>query len=68
MELASLNLSIDVDSDPISGSLGAGGEEPTQFCGWIELVEAIELARHPESRAPGVGERTVSLGEGPAKD
>jgi hypothetical protein len=43
-----VQLSIDVDSDPITGSLGEGDAEPRGFCGWIELAEAIEHVRHPE--------------------
>ena len=53
MRPATVHLSIDVDSDPISGSVGPGGEDPKPFCGWIELVEAIELARHRRSGEDG---------------
>jgi hypothetical protein len=41
-----MGLSIEVGSDPISGSLSVGADAPTQFSGWIELVAAIESARH----------------------
>ena len=54
---AHLRLAIDVDSDPISGSVcgGTGGSSP--FSGWIELVSVIEAARRAEPRA-GAGERS----------
>ncbi|MBV8461989.1 MAG: hypothetical protein JO368_01750 [Acidimicrobiales bacterium] len=42
---ATLQLSIEVDSDPISGSLANGAHGPQPFNGWIELVAAIEAAR-----------------------
>jgi len=40
-----LEVSIDVDSDPISGSVGARSAAPRAFSGWIELAAAIETAR-----------------------
>ncbi len=41
-----LELVIEIDSDPISGSLTVGGRpEASRFTGWIELVAAIEAAR-----------------------
>ncbi len=42
---AHLSLTIDVDSDPISGSVSNGNGQPRSFMGWIELVGAIEAAR-----------------------
>ena len=36
----------EVDSDPIAGSLSVDADAPQPFSGWIELVAAIESARH----------------------
>lgn len=41
-----LKLAVDVGSDPITGSVAVGTGKPTSFCGWIELVSAIEAVRH----------------------
>ena len=41
-----LELAVDVGSDPITGSVAVGGGLPVDFCGWIELVSAIESVRH----------------------
>ncbi len=41
-----LKLAVDVGSDPITGSVAVGAEKPASFCGWIELVSAIEAVRH----------------------
>ena len=43
-------LAIDVDSDPISGSVSNGTEVSTPFTGWVELASMIEAAR---SATPG---------------
>jgi len=40
-----LELAIEVDSDPISGSVSNGNRHSQPFNGWIELVAAIEAAR-----------------------
>ena len=40
-----MQLSIEVGSEPIAGSVAVGGGSSQQFCGWIELVETIESAR-----------------------
>jgi hypothetical protein len=40
-----LELAIEVDSDPISGSVSNGNRQSQPFIGWIELVAAIEAAR-----------------------
>lgn len=45
---AELMLTIDVESDPISGSVSATGVEARPFTGWIELVAAIESARRED--------------------
>ncbi|HSC04431.1 MAG TPA: hypothetical protein VLC49_13965 [Solirubrobacteraceae bacterium] len=42
---AHLELAIEVDSDPISGSVSNGSRRSQPFNGWIELVAAIEAAR-----------------------
>jgi hypothetical protein len=43
---AHLKLAVDVGSDPITGSLAVESGDPRNFCGWIELVAAIEAARY----------------------
>jgi len=55
-DTAHLELSIDVDSDPISGSVSNGGYDRRPFSGWIELVAAIEAARSPVADAVGSGD------------
>jgi hypothetical protein len=42
---AHLELAIEVDSDPISGSVSNGAHGAQAFVGWIELTAAIEAAR-----------------------
>ncbi len=42
---AHLDLAIDVNSDPISGSVSNGSAHAQPFTGWIELVAVIEAAR-----------------------
>jgi hypothetical protein len=51
-----LELAIEVDSDPISGSVSAGTRKSQRFNGWIELVAAIEAARSSVARLGGSGE------------
>jgi hypothetical protein len=46
---AQMQLSIEIGSEPISGSVSVSGGNSQQFCGWIELVETIETARHTGS-------------------
>jgi hypothetical protein len=53
-----LKLAVDVGSDPITGSVAVGEGAPTSFCGWIELVAAIEAVRHG-------GRLTLEQPEGP---
>lgn len=55
-ETTHLELTIDVDSDPISGSVSGGARGRRRFTGWIELVAAIELARSSGTPASGPGE------------
>lgn len=56
---AQVRLSIEVDSDPISGSLSVDAGSPQQFCGWMELVAALESAR--DAAPEGVGKSLGSL-------
>lgn len=61
-----LELAIDIDSDPITGSFSNGAYRAQPFTGWIELVAAIEAAR--SSADPGVGPGTAArqtLGSSP---
>ena len=46
---ATVELSIDIGSDPISGSFSVDAGAAKQFRGWIELVAAIESARDAAS-------------------
>lgn len=48
-----LHLTIEIDSDPITGSVSGGTGEPQLFCGWMELVAVIEAVRLGVERAPG---------------
>jgi hypothetical protein len=48
-----LKLVIEVDSDPIQGSVATDATEPQLFSGWMELVAAIEAVRLGVSRASG---------------
>lgn len=56
---AHLELAIDLDSDPITGSVSNGTHGMRPFTGWIELVAVIEAVRssagHPGY--PGEAER-----------
>jgi hypothetical protein len=63
---ARLELSIEVGSDPIQGSVVVDAGAPEPFCGWMELTAAIEAAR--DQRGPDLaagGEVDKSLGSGP---
>jgi hypothetical protein len=51
-----LELSIEVDSDPISGSVSNGAHGSRPFSGWIELVGAIEAVRSPVAAPGGSGQ------------
>jgi hypothetical protein len=51
-----LELAIEVDSDPISGSVSNGNRQSQPFIGWIELVAAIEAARSSVALVGGAGE------------
>jgi hypothetical protein len=46
-----LRISIEIDpgSDPIAGRITVAGIAPRGFVGWMELVHAIDRARHPSA-------------------
>gem|GEM_PF-3045516 len=48
---AHLDLAIELESEPIAGSLTVPGANPQRFSGWIELVAAIEAARAGDPHA-----------------
>lgn len=50
-----MQLSIDIGSEPISGSVSLGDGATREFSGWIELVATIESARDTDSE----GEETL---------
>lgn len=58
-QAANVRLSIEIGSDPISGSLSVDAGATQEFCGWIELVAAIESVRH--SASEGLDERLGAL-------
>lgn len=60
---AQMQLSIEVGSDPITGSVSVGAGAPQQFSGWIELVAAIESARDATSNGAGRKSGVVPWGE-----
>jgi hypothetical protein len=49
LDNARVELSIELGSDPIRGSVAARDGEPQMFSGWIELVAAIEDVRADRS-------------------
>ena len=69
-DTAHLELSIEVGSDPISGSVSKGSHGSRPFTGWIELVGAIEAARRSGAVTGASGEPgSQTLGSSPgAKD
>jgi hypothetical protein len=64
---AQMQLAIEIDSDPIAGSVSVGEGQPQRFCGWIELVAAIESVRQTASNggSENVG-RSAGAGAGPS--
>jgi hypothetical protein len=42
--IAHLQLDVDLDADPIAGSLKDGAQAETPFSGWMELARTIELS------------------------
>jgi hypothetical protein len=48
-----LQLTIQIDSDPITGSVSGSTGEPQLFCGWMELVAVIEAVRLGVDRPSG---------------
>ncbi|MGO9496213.1 MAG: hypothetical protein ACLQA5_05805 [Solirubrobacteraceae bacterium] len=57
--MAHLKLAIDIDSEPISGSVSNGTGDSRAFQGWIELAAVIEAARSADPVA------AANLGEIP---
>jgi hypothetical protein len=53
-----LHLTIQIDSDPITGSVSGSDGEPQLFCGWMELVAVIEAVRLGVDRPPGAASET----------
>ena len=58
-----LELLIDVDSDPITGSVSNGDARARSFTGWIDLVAVIEAARAGD---PGLDPQAEAV-QGPDK-
>jgi hypothetical protein len=56
---AYLELAIEVNSDPISGSISNGLHRVQRFNGWMELVAAIEAARSTDGGVVTAGEPGV---------
>ena len=50
--LTHLDLSIDLDTEPIAGSLAVAGGEATKFNGYTGLIAALEALRQGESERP----------------
>jgi len=55
-----MQLSIEVGSEPIAGSITVNAGAQRQFSGWIELVAAIEEARQPGASFGGESLRVIS--------
>ena len=64
-ETAHIRLAIEVESDPISGSVSNGTHRGQRFSGWIELVAAIEAARSPRGGGAAGQTPTKTLGSVP---
>ena len=55
-----MKLAIDIDSEPISGSVSNGTGDSRAFQGWIELASVIESARNADpAAAEALGELQV---------
>ncbi len=54
-----MQLSIEIGSEPIRGSVAVDHGAPQEFSGWIELVAAIESARHTGASNGGESLRAV---------
>jgi hypothetical protein len=61
---AQVKLAIEIGSDPIAGSVTVGTGAPQRFSGWIELVAAIESARHAGATNGAEGLRSVTGASG----
>jgi len=46
-----VTIGLDTDGEPISGWVQAAGAPPRPFVGYIDLIAALEQARHPEPDA-----------------
>lgn len=58
-----LQLAIEVDSDPITGSVSNGTHRSQPFSGWIELVAAIEEVRASGHGCGGSEECSAVVGQ-----
>ncbi len=70
---AHLKLAVDVGSDPITGTVTVEEGAPSSFCGWIELVAAIEAVRHDrggvtEEPPPTTGAQPIVPSTAPAAE
>jgi hypothetical protein len=63
---AQLNLAIDIDSEPISGSATWSDGEPRRFSGWIDLAALIEEVRASAAEAKTLG--YLPGAKGPGRD
>jgi len=61
---AEMQLSIEIGSEPIAGSIAVENDVPQKFSGWIELVAAIESARHQGAATGGETLRAVQGASG----
>jgi hypothetical protein len=41
-----ISIEIDPDTEPVAGRITVAGAAPRAFVGWMELVHAIDRARH----------------------
>lgn len=48
-----MQLTVELESEPIAGSISVDEGAPKQFSGWIELVATIESARQAASSGAG---------------
>jgi hypothetical protein len=45
-ELLRISIEIDPGAEPVAGRIIVAGDAPRAFVGWMELVHAIDRARH----------------------
>jgi hypothetical protein len=48
-ELLRISIELDPGAEPVAGRITVPGAEPRAFVGWMELVHAIDSARHSSS-------------------